>query len=195
MTSLLKRWPQPLKCRSNYLSFYCPSAEPCLPSQIMDNAHICATTTSTDEIGLQFTQGIVRGANIIKRSVYTLMLTDLANDVECNVVDPCRESRRLHPTQPAPSDKAVATAALFDHYTLERARSLNIHLPFDFWAGPEVLRAMAPYLREPVFVLQVNKHNDGMSNHTRTRTKRYRTGMSMKRGAAAHWTTPRRKTC
>ncbi|KAE9265216.1 hypothetical protein PR003_g32531 [Phytophthora rubi] len=71
-----------------------------------------ATTTSTDETDLQFTQEVTRGANIIKRSVYTLMLTNLANDVACKVVDPCRELRRLYPTQPAPPDTAVSTAAL-----------------------------------------------------------------------------------
>lgn len=88
------------------------------------------------------------------------MLTNLVNDVACNVVDPLRELQRLYPTQATPTDIDVATAALFTHYTQERARTVNTHIPSAFWAGPGVLRAMAQYLREPLFVVDVNPHND-----------------------------------
>ncbi|KAE9222790.1 hypothetical protein PF002_g15156 [Phytophthora fragariae] len=57
-------------------------------------AALYATMTSTTE----FTADVVKGANSMKRSMYTLMLANLANDVECKVVDPCRELRRLYPT-------------------------------------------------------------------------------------------------
>ncbi|KAE8887829.1 hypothetical protein PF003_g28140 [Phytophthora fragariae] len=116
--------------------------------------------TSTTETELTFTAEVVKSANIMKRSVYTLIMANLANDVECKVVDPCRELRRLYPTQPAPTDPAVATATLYTHYTQERTRTVNSQIPAAFWAGPEVLRAMAQYLREPLFVLDVDQHND-----------------------------------
>ncbi|KAE8972345.1 hypothetical protein PF010_g26334 [Phytophthora fragariae] len=119
-----------------------------------------ATTTSTMETKVEFTSQVVRGANAIKRCVYTMMMANLANDVECNVVDPRRELTRLYPTQPAPTDLAVATAALYTHHSQERARSVNASVPLAFWAGPEVLRAMAQYLREPLFVLDVDQAND-----------------------------------
>ncbi|KAE9308609.1 hypothetical protein PR003_g20705 [Phytophthora rubi] len=123
-------------------------------------AALYATMTSTTETNLKFTADVVKGVNIMKRSVYTLMMANLANDVDCKVVDPCRELRRLYPTQPAPADSAVATAALYTHYTQERSRTVNTQIPAAFWAGPEVLRAMAQYLREPLFVLDVDQHND-----------------------------------
>ncbi|KAE8971751.1 hypothetical protein PR003_g28006 [Phytophthora rubi] len=123
-------------------------------------AALYATMTSTTESSLQFTADVVKGANIMKRSIYTLMLANMANDVECKVVGPCRELRRLYPSQPAPTDPAVATAALYTHYTQERSRSVNSWIPSAFWAGPVVLRAMAKYLREPLFVLDVDQHND-----------------------------------
>ncbi|KAE9172984.1 hypothetical protein PF004_g27113 [Phytophthora fragariae] len=119
-----------------------------------------ATSTSTVETKLTFSSDVVRGANVIKKSVYTLMMTNLANDVACKVVGPCSELRRLYPTQPAPTDVDVATAALFNHYMQERNRSVNTPIPSTFWAGPEVLRAMAQYLREPLFVLDVDQAND-----------------------------------
>ncbi|KAE9053629.1 hypothetical protein PF005_g33100 [Phytophthora fragariae] len=103
-------------------------------------AALYATMTSTTETELTFTAEVVKSANIMKRSVYTLMMANLANDVECKVVDPCRELRRLYPTQPAPTDPAVATAALYTHYTQERTRTVNSQIPAAFWAGPEVLR-------------------------------------------------------
>ncbi|KAE9266537.1 hypothetical protein PR003_g32091, partial [Phytophthora rubi] len=123
-------------------------------------AALYASTTDTVETKLSFTSEVVRGTNSIKRGVYTLMMTNLANDVACKVVDPCRELRRLYPTQPAPTDIKVATAALYTHYAQERTRSVNTPIPSAFWAGPEVLRAMAQYLREPLFVLEVNQAND-----------------------------------
>ncbi|KAE9282813.1 hypothetical protein PR003_g27303 [Phytophthora rubi] len=85
-----------------------------------------ATMTSTYETELKFTKDVVQGANVLKRSVYTLMLANLANDVDCNVVDPCRELRRLYPSQPPPTDKAVAAAMLYDHYKQERARTVGV---------------------------------------------------------------------
>ncbi|KAE9331561.1 hypothetical protein PR003_g14953 [Phytophthora rubi] len=123
-------------------------------------AALYASTTASAEPRLQFTSEVVKDANIIKRSIYTLMMINLANDVECKVVDPCRELKRLYPSQPAPLDVAVATAALYTHYEQERNRSVNAHIPSEFWAGPEVLRAMAQYLREPLFVLDVDINND-----------------------------------
>ncbi|KAE8990026.1 hypothetical protein PR002_g21270 [Phytophthora rubi] len=98
-------------------------------------AALYAPTTATTETKLTFTSDVVRGANVIERSVYTLMMTNLSNDVECNVVDPRRELQRLYPTQPAPTETAVATAALYKHYTQERGRTVNTHIPSEFWAG------------------------------------------------------------
>ncbi|KAE8979925.1 hypothetical protein PR002_g24277 [Phytophthora rubi] len=123
-------------------------------------AALYATMTTTTETALHFTADVVKGINFMKKSIYTLMLANLANDVDCMVVDPRRELRRLYPSQPAPTDTAVATAALYAHYTQERARTVNSQIPTAFWAGPEVLRAMAQYLREPLFVLDVDQHND-----------------------------------
>ncbi|KAE9327327.1 hypothetical protein PF008_g16426 [Phytophthora fragariae] len=111
-------------------------------------AALYASTNASVEPRLQFTSEVVKDANMIKRSIHTLMMINLANDVECKVVDPCRELKRLYPSQPAPLDVAVATAALYTHYEQERNRSVNAHIPSEFWAGPEVLRAMAQYLRE-----------------------------------------------
>ncbi|KAE8990196.1 hypothetical protein PF011_g18447 [Phytophthora fragariae] len=119
-----------------------------------------ATMSSSDETKLLFTSEVVKGVNIVKRSVYTLMMANLANDVACHVVDPCEELRRLYPSQPPPTDVNVATAALYTHYAQERIRTVNAPIPTAFWAGSEVLRTMAQYLREPLFVLDVNNHND-----------------------------------
>ncbi|KAE8986134.1 hypothetical protein PR003_g23020 [Phytophthora rubi] len=87
-------------------------------------------------------------------------MTNLANDVACKVVNPITELKRLYPNQPNPTDVDVATAALYTHHTQERSRTVNAHIPTAFWAGPEVLRAMAQYLREPLFVLDVTQTND-----------------------------------
>ncbi|KAE9045320.1 hypothetical protein PR002_g2289 [Phytophthora rubi] len=97
-------------------------------------AALYASTTATVETKLTFTIDVARGANVVKRSGYTLMLTNIANDVACKVLDPCRELQRLYPSHTAPPNPAVATAALYRHYTQERARSVNAHIPAAFWA-------------------------------------------------------------
>jgi hypothetical protein len=123
-------------------------------------AALYATTSYVEGGALQFTSEVVRNANVIKRSVYTLMMANLATDVECGIVDPSRELERLYPKQPIPTDAAAATAMLYGHYAQEKARSVNTQIPSDFWAGAEVLRAMAQYLREPLFVFDVDAHNN-----------------------------------
>lgn len=123
-------------------------------------AALHATTSYVEGGELMFTSDVVRNVNVIKRSVYTLMMSNLAKDVECGVVDPSRDLKRLYPQHPTPLDVAGATATLFAHYAQERARSVNTQIPTAFWAGAEVLRAMAQYLREPLFVLDVAANND-----------------------------------
>jgi hypothetical protein len=88
------------------------------------------------------------------------MMTNLAQDIECGVLDPKCELQRLYPQQQPPKDQAAATATLYAHYAQERARSVNTQIPSDFWAGAEVLRAMAQFLREPLFVLEADANND-----------------------------------
>ncbi|KAE9276783.1 hypothetical protein PR003_g28969 [Phytophthora rubi] len=158
-------------------------------------AALYATMTSTTETELTFTAEVVKSANIMKRSVYTLMMANLANDVECKVVDPCRELRRLYPTQPAPTDPAVATAALYTHYTQERTRTVNSQIPAAFWAGPEVLRAMAQYLREPLFVLDVDQHNDTHVQRYYYRDYTLPNGDIHETGCGGLWTTLRLRLC
>jgi hypothetical protein len=119
-----------------------------------------ATTSYVEGGALHFTSEVVRGANAIKRSIYTIMMINMAKDGECGVLDPRRELERLYPTQPTPTDQAAATATLYAHYAQERSRSVNTQIPSDFWAGAEVLRAMAHYLREPLFVFDVDANND-----------------------------------
>jgi hypothetical protein len=70
---------------------------------------------------LTFTSEVVRGVNAVKRSVYTLIMTNLACDVECGGVEPHNELLRLYPKQPAPSDTKMATALLYAHCAQERA--------------------------------------------------------------------------
>ncbi|OWY96140.1 hypothetical protein PHMEG_00033672, partial [Phytophthora megakarya] len=84
-------------------------------------------------------------------NVYALILANLPNDVAAGLVDPIREICRLYPDRPTPASKEAATAALYEHYQTERRRSVNTKVLTSFWAGPEVLRAMAQHLREPLY--------------------------------------------
>ncbi|KAE8913039.1 hypothetical protein PF005_g12299 [Phytophthora fragariae] len=72
-------------------------------------AALYTSTTATVETKLTFTSGVVRGANVVKRSVYTLMLTNIANDVACKVLDPPRELQRLYPSHTAPQTSSTGS--------------------------------------------------------------------------------------
>lgn len=127
------------------------------------SAFFASTTnvmSSMEGLELRFTSSTVREINALKRKVYTLMMANLVDDVQAKLVDPRNELRRIYPNQQPPISMEAATAALFAHYAQERVRSVNSHVPHDFWAGTEVLRAMAQYLREPLYVMDVNEHND-----------------------------------
>ncbi|KAE9339361.1 hypothetical protein PF008_g11611 [Phytophthora fragariae] len=95
-------------------------------------AALYASTTTTVETKLTSTSDVVRGSNVVKRSVYTLMMSNLVNDVACKALDPSKELQRLYPSHPAPPNPAVVTTALYRHYTQERARSVNAHIPAAF---------------------------------------------------------------
>jgi hypothetical protein len=119
-----------------------------------------ASTSYIDSVKVAFTSKVVRSANLFKRSVYTIMMSNLALDVECGIVDPIHELQRLYPQQPHPDGTAAAVASLYEHYAQKRAKSVSTQIPSYFWAGAEVLRAMSQYLHEPGFVFDVDSRND-----------------------------------
>ncbi|EGZ23375.1 hypothetical protein PHYSODRAFT_478451 [Phytophthora sojae] len=119
-----------------------------------------ATTSSFDGSKLPRTAKVTRGANKIKRVIYSIMLTNLRRDVELGLVNPITELQRLYLDRKAGDGIASATASLFAHYAQERQRSVTTEVPASFWAGPHELRAMVQYMREPLIVLGVNQHGD-----------------------------------
>ncbi|EGZ08871.1 hypothetical protein PHYSODRAFT_305732 [Phytophthora sojae] len=119
-----------------------------------------ATTTNYDGQLLPKTSKVTRGANKLKRFVYTIMLANLHKDVELGLVDPVSEIRRLYPNRQHGDGIASATASLFNHYIQERDRCVSATVPSSFWAGTHELRAMAQYMREPLLVLDVDEHGD-----------------------------------
>ncbi|OWZ13982.1 hypothetical protein PHMEG_00012613 [Phytophthora megakarya] len=127
------------------------------------SALFATTTNASYTIGspvLRFDSHTVREINSLKKKVYTLMMANLVDDVQAKLVDLRGELRRLYPDQQPPESTEAATAALYAHYAQERSRSVNSQVPASFWASTEVLRAIAQYLREPLYVLDVNAHND-----------------------------------
>ncbi|EGZ22884.1 hypothetical protein PHYSODRAFT_484539, partial [Phytophthora sojae] len=101
------------------------------------------------------TPAVVAEANLVKQRVIDLVLANLRYDVQLNLVGPRRELRRLYPGEELPRSDKAAAAALYAHYAKMRAVSVADKMPQAFWEGPHVLRAMAVYLREPVYVWDV----------------------------------------
>jgi hypothetical protein len=108
---------------------------------------------------LRFTSEVVRSTNALKRSVYTLMMANLATDVECGVVDPRSELQRLYPSQPTPQEMPAATATLYGHYAQERLRSVNTQIPSDFWLERRCC-GQWPNISGNLFFFDVDAHND-----------------------------------
>ncbi|KAJ8546734.1 hypothetical protein ON010_g11501 [Phytophthora cinnamomi] len=128
---------------------------------------VCASTTNVQAEVFKPTPAQIRSIDEIKRffvsvvapaaacGVLDLGMANLRYDVQLNFVDPVPELRRLYPGAPAPTSTARVTAALFAHYAEARATSVTTNVSGVFWEGPRVLRALAVYLREPVYVWDV----------------------------------------
>ncbi|CAI5731781.1 unnamed protein product [Peronospora farinosa] len=75
------------------------------------------------------------------------------------LVDSKQELRRLLIGKSVPAMTQAATAALFKHYLLIRDVLVMRDVPMEFWEGPHILRAVAVYLREPVYVWDVSAND------------------------------------
>ncbi|GMF41549.1 unnamed protein product [Phytophthora fragariaefolia] len=62
----------------------------------------------------------------------------------------------MYPGEAPPATQEAAAAMLYAHYVKMREVSVGTTVPQTFWEGPTVLRAMAVYLREPVYVWDVD---------------------------------------
>ncbi|KAE8964879.1 hypothetical protein PF011_g28501 [Phytophthora fragariae] len=109
---------------------------------------------------LKNTAATTTQASEVKRGVYALMMANLRHDVELGLIDPVAVYHEHYPDHPFYDSKEAATSALFTHYAQERDRPTNVRVPSSFWAGPNELRAMAQYLRDPFIVLDVNRSGD-----------------------------------
>ncbi|KAE8972863.1 hypothetical protein PR001_g26477 [Phytophthora rubi] len=105
---------------------------------------------------LSLTSTTIADANVIKQRVLDIVLANLRYDVHLELVDPREELRRLYPGEEPPRSVKAAAAALFAHYAKMRTISVATKVPQTFWEGPNVLRAMAVYLREPVYVWDID---------------------------------------
>ena len=119
--------------------------------------------------------------NLMKAQVVDIVLSNLRYDVQLHLVDAAAEPARLYP--PLLRTLKGATAALYTHHAGMRNRSVAHAIPQDFWGSALFLRALAVYLREPVYVWDVDA--DGMAhaqqypyqNHTLTNGATHETGV------------------
>lgn len=118
-----------------------------------------ATTTNLTADRLTFTAEVTRQINLLKRAVIDVVLSNLRYDVQLKHIDPVLELQRLYPDDPPPTKIAAATAALYAHYAAVQRTSVTEPVPQAFWEGTHVLRAMAVYLREPLYVWDVAADN------------------------------------
>ena len=72
-------------------------------------------------------------------------------------MDPHVETARMYPHAAAPSTTAAATAALYAHFAVTRAQCVRQSVPRAFWDGSVLLRALAVYIRGPIYVWEVDE--------------------------------------
>ncbi|RAW32979.1 hypothetical protein PC110_g10702 [Phytophthora cactorum] len=119
-----------------------------------------ASTTNHNSPQLKNNVGIVTGATELKMSIYALMMVNLRRDVELELIDPIEECAKHYWDRPLYTSSASAAAALYDHYDGYRKMAVDKHVPPTCWVGPNELRAMAQYLREPIFVFDTDESKD-----------------------------------
>ncbi|OWZ14412.1 hypothetical protein PHMEG_00012116 [Phytophthora megakarya] len=125
-------------------------------------AALFATSTNMPLEKLTYTTEVVNKINQIKQAVLDVVLANLRYDVQLELVDPVLELRRLYPDDPAPGTSDAAIATLYAHYAAAQQTSVTVQVPQAFWEGTHILRAMAVYLREPLYVWDV--HADSIAH-------------------------------
>ncbi|TDH67872.1 hypothetical protein CCR75_001760 [Bremia lactucae] len=83
-------------------------------------------------------------------------MNNLRHKVACSAVDLIYIVQRLYSDKDVPVSAAAATATVLVHYGQERKRSVQNKVHQAFWAGAEVLRAMAQYHREAKHTLKAS---------------------------------------
>ncbi|GMF14881.1 unnamed protein product [Phytophthora fragariaefolia] len=111
-----------------------------------------ATTTNTQTKKLTLRRATVAAADLVKQRVLDIVLAKLRYDVKLRLILPKEELQRLYPGEAPPATQEAAAAMLYTHYVKMREVSVGISVPRTLWEGPTVLRVMAVYLREPVYV-------------------------------------------
>ncbi|KAE9112532.1 hypothetical protein PF010_g10407 [Phytophthora fragariae] len=114
-----------------------------------------ATTTNTQAAKLTLRSATVAAADLVKQRVLDIVLANLRYDVKLHLILPKEELQRIYPGEMPPKSVEAAAATLFAHYTTMRSVSVATPVPQAFWEGPTVLRAMAVYLREPIYVWDI----------------------------------------
>ncbi|GMF14862.1 unnamed protein product [Phytophthora fragariaefolia] len=118
-----------------------------------------ATTTNTQTKKLTLRRATVAAADLVKQRVLDIVLAKLRYDVKLRLILPKEELQRMYPGEAPPATQEAAAAMLYIHFVKMREVSVGMSVPRTLWEGPTVLRVMAVYLREPVYVwlLSANK--------------------------------------
>ncbi|KAG1697843.1 hypothetical protein DVH05_015797 [Phytophthora capsici] len=135
-----------------------------------------ATMNNHGTATMRNTAAIKKGANELKRVIYSKMMANLRTDVELNYVDPIAQCQVLFPSRPTPTSTEAATAELYAHYAGAREITVDTPVPVRFWVGTHELRTMAQYLREPLVVIDVTSATTANVQLYMYKTKRTATG-------------------
>ncbi|KAE9361166.1 hypothetical protein PF008_g1309 [Phytophthora fragariae] len=115
-----------------------------------------ATTTNTQAKKLTLRAATVAAADLVKQRVLDIVLANLRYDVKLRLILPKEELKRIYPGEQPPNSQEAAAAMLYAHYVKMREVSVATSVPQAFWGGLTVLRAVAVYLREPIYVWDVD---------------------------------------
>uniref|UniRef100_A0AAV1TVP0 Uncharacterized protein n=1 Tax=Peronospora matthiolae TaxID=2874970 RepID=A0AAV1TVP0_9STRA len=118
---------------------------------------IFASTTNVQASTFYPSVSQTRDINAIMHQVTDLILANMRYDVQLMLIDPAHELERLYQTSTPPVSVEAATAALYAHYAASREQCFSTALPSAFWSETTILRALAMYLREPIYVWGVDE--------------------------------------
>ncbi|KAF1784939.1 hypothetical protein GQ600_7906 [Phytophthora cactorum] len=94
-----------------------------------------ATVANHPSHKLILSSDVRREANRRKQAIYTLMITNLVEDVQRGLVRPMDELRRLYHDSRLPASTPVATPQLCTHWAHERMTSVEASTPSSYWQG------------------------------------------------------------
>jgi hypothetical protein len=120
-----------------------------------------AAIANLSNTGARLTKSVMTAASSRKTEVLNILMANLEDDVQAGTISLQSECSAIPDGKTLPNNERELQRVLMMHYELQRQTRVNAEVSRENRVRPTYIQAMAIYIREPIFVLDVIE--DGLS--------------------------------